>query len=168
MDGSTKIFKKKGAQARSRDHFLHWMKQLPNYEEDYTLGSPTDTAVVLFKDETETALWSFLRKCPNNRWLLYDSSQIYVGLDNQVRGQNPEHTQAIRRLYRACIPIMSEKYPDSDVAQTHIYRNYNRGIVKVKNGSTWDEVAPWDFRVSKLIFAEDDTVYETAWRELMC
>ena len=126
----------RGFPINTREHLLHWMKQqeLPTYEEIYTLGSPTDTAVVLLKNDTD--LWTFLCKCPNNKWLLFES-QIYVALDKQVRGQNPEHTKAIRKLYRACIQIMSEKYPDSDVAQTYIYRNYNRGVVKIKNGSIY-------------------------------
>ncbi len=115
-------------------------------------------------------MWTFLRTCPNNKWILYETSQIYVGLDNQVRGQNPEHTKAIRKLYRACracIQILNEKYPDADVAQTHVYRNYNKGIVKIKNGSNWEEIAHWDFRISKLIFAADNTASETMWRDLM-
>ena len=151
----------------TRDTLLHWMQQqdLPQHEELYTIGSPSDTVAVLFN--TETDLWTFLRKWPNNKWILYGSAQIYIGLDNQIRGQNPEHTKAIRKLFRACIEILKEKYPDADVSQTHIYRNYNRGIVKVKNGSEWEEVAHWDFRVSKLIFATDGTAYEQLWKDLM-
>ena len=143
------------------------MKQqdLPDHEDLYTLGGPSGTVAILFKNETD--LWTFLRKCPNNKWILFETSQLYVGLDNQVRGQNPEHTKAIRKLYRACIEILKEKYPDADVAQTHIYRNYNKGIVKVKDGSSWEEIAHWDFRISKLIFAADGTTYEQLWRDLM-
>ena len=157
----------RGFPINTRETLLHWMNQqeLPEHEDVYTIGSPSDTVAVLFK--TETDLWSFLRKCTNNKWILYGSSQIYVGLDNQIRGQNPEHTKAIRKLFRACIEILKEKYPDADVAQTHIYRNYNRGIVKIKNGSDWEEIAHWDFRISKLIFAADDTAYEQLWRDLM-
>ena len=155
----------RGFPINTRETLLHWMNQqeLPEHEDVYTIGSPSDTVAVLFK--TETDLWSFLRKCTN--WILYGSSQIYVGLDNQIRGQNPEHTKAIRKLFRACIEILKETYPDADVAQTHIYRNYNRGIVKIKNGSDWEEIAHWDFRISKLIFAADDTAYEQLWRDLM-
>ncbi len=157
----------RGFPIHTRDTLLHWMNQqdLPEHEDLYTLGSPSDTAAVLFKSETD--LWTFLRKCPNNKWILFEDSQIYVGLDNQIRGQNPEHTKAIRKLYRACIQILKEKYPDADVAQTHIYRNYNKGIVKVKNGSGWEEIAHWDFRISKLVFAADGTTYEQLWRDLM-
>ena len=61
---------------------------------------------------------------------------------------------------------MSQKCPSSDVAATHIYGNYNRGIAKIKNGNNWEEIAHWDFRISKLIFAEDNTEYETVWRDL--
>ena len=137
-----------------------WMRQqeLPELEEIYTLGSPTDTAVVLFRDET--SLWTFLRMCPNNKWLKYKDSQIYVGLDNQVRGQNPEK-KAIRKLYRARIHILSEQHPNTDVAQTHIYRNYNRGIVQVKVDDTWQIIAHWNAQISKLIFANDGTIYES-------
>ena len=105
----------------TRDTLLHWMKQqeLPQYEEMYTIGSPSDTVAVLFNIETD--LWTFLRKWPNNKWIFYGSVRIYIGLDNQIRGQNPEHTKAIRKLFRACIEILKEKYPDADVAQTHIY-----------------------------------------------
>ena len=130
-------------------------QDLPEHEDVYTIGSPSNTVAVLFK--TEINLWSFLRKCPNNKWILYENFQIYIGLDNQIRGQNSEHTKAIRKLYRACIEILKEKYPDADIAQTHIY----------KDGSNWEEIAHWDFRISKLIFAADGATYEQLWRELM-
>ena len=47
------------------------------------------------------------------------------------------------------------------------YCNYNRGFVKIKNGSTWDVVAQWNFQLSKLIFTNANTDYEVKWSELM-
>ena len=72
----------RGFPINTRETLLHWIKQqdLPDYEDLYTLGSPSDTVAILFKNETD--LWTFLRKCPNNKWILYETSQIYVGLDN--------------------------------------------------------------------------------------
>lgn len=151
----------------TKQNILHWMKQydIAGTEEIYTLGNLSDTAVVIFKDEN--SLWTFLRQCPNNKWHVYGSSQIYVGLDNQIRGQRPEENKSIRKLYRACIQVLSDKHPNVDISQTHVYRNYSRGIVKVLNGTDWEEVAHWDSNINKLIFASDDTEYETAWRALM-
>jgi len=151
----------------TKQNILHWMKQydIAGTEEIYTLGNLSDTAVVIFKDEN--SLRTFLRQCPNNKWHVYGSSQIYVGLDNQIRGQRPEENKSIRKLYRACIQVLSDKHPNVDISQTHVYRNYSRGIVKVLNGTDWEEVAHWDSNINKLIFASDDTEYETAWRALM-
>ena len=112
-------------------------------------------------------LWVFLRKCPNNRWKQYKDYQIFVGLDNQVQGQkNPEKNKAIRKLYRACILILTEKSPEAD-ALPNIYRNYNRGIVQIRIDDAWQIVAHWNATFSRLIFAQDDTIYETRWKELM-
>ena len=76
----------------TKHNILQWMNQhdIANVEDTYTLGHLSDTAVVIFKDES--SLWTFLRQCPNNKWHVYGSSQIYVGLDNQLRGQHPEET----------------------------------------------------------------------------
>lgn len=139
----------------AKQNILQWMKQydISGSEEIYTLGNLADTAVVIFKDEN--SLWTFLRQCPNNKWHTYGSSQIYVGLDNQIRGQRPEENKAIRKLYRACIQILSAKHPNEDISQTHVYRNYSRGIVKIHNGSDWEEVAHWDANINKLIFSSD-------------
>ena len=117
----------RGFPLENRDTILAWLQQqdLPDHEEIYTIGNPTDTAAVLFQNES--ALWVFLRKCPNNRWKQYKDSQIFVGLDN-LRGQNPEKNKAIRKLYRACILILTEKLPEADVLP-NIYRNYNRGFI---------------------------------------
>ena len=151
----------------TKQNILKWMEQysIADVEETYTLGQLSDTAVVVFKDES--SLWTFLRQCPNNKWHIYDSSQIYVGLDNQLRGQRPEENKAIRKLYRACIQVLSPKYPNQDISQTHVYRNYTRGIVKIHNGTDWEDVAHWDSRINKLIFAADNTEYESAWKALM-
>lgn len=150
----------------TKQNILKWMNQydISNVEETYTLGHLSDTAVVVFKDET--SLWTFLRQCPNNKWHIYGSSQIYVGLDNQIRGQRPEENKSIRKLYRACIQVLSAKYPNQDISQTHVYRNYIRGTVKIYNGVDWEEVAHWDSHINKLIFAAENTEYESAWRAL--
>ncbi len=81
-------------------------------------------------------------------------------------GQNPEKNKAIRKLYRACILILTEKSPEADVLP-NIYRNYNRGLVQIRVDDTWQIVARWNATLSKLIFAQDDTIYETRWKELM-
>ena len=60
---------------------------------------------------------TFFRKFPQSRWVQYDSMQIYLGMDNQIRGQNPEQSKAIRKLYRACIQILSEQFPNTDVVR---------------------------------------------------
>ena len=80
----------------TKQNILQWMNQheISNVEETYTLGHLSDTAVVVFKDES--SLWTFLRQCPNNKWRVYGTSQIYVGLDNQIRGQRPEENKSIR------------------------------------------------------------------------
>ena len=91
---------------------------------------------------------------------------IYI-YNNQLRGQRPEENKAIRKLYRACIQVLSPKYPNQDISQTHVYRNYTRGIVKIHNGTDWEDVAHWDSRINKLIFAADNTEYESAWKALM-
>lgn len=54
-----------------------------------------------------------------------------------------------------------------DISQTHVYQNYKSGLVKIYNGTDWEEVAHWDSVVSKMIFAKDDASSETTWRALM-
>ena len=112
-------------------------------------------------------MWTFLRKHPNNKWRTYSGDQIYLGIDNQIRGGDADKNKAIRKLYRACIQIMSTRHPDYDVAQTHVYRDYQKGIVKVKDGDTWALVAKWHKDINKMVFEQDNTDYETQRKALM-
>lgn len=81
--------------------------EIPGSEDIYTLGNLADTAVVIFKDEN--SLWTFFRTCPTNKWHTYGSSQIYVGLDNQIRGQRPEEktrlsANFIEHVFKSFLP----------------------------------------------------------------
>ena len=151
----------------TRSNITQWIKEqnIPDSEEVYTIGHLADTAVVIFK--SETSLWTFLRQCPNNKWLQYKTSQIYVGLDNQIRGQRPEENKAVRKLYRACIQVLSPQHPGVDISQTHVYRSYSKNLVKIHNGTDWEDVAQWDSNVGRMIFSKDDTEYENVYRTLM-
>ena len=40
-------------------------------------------------------------------------------------------------------------------------------LVRIKVDDTWQIVAHWNATLSRLIFAQDDTIYETRWKELM-
>ena len=118
------------------------MKQqtLPESEDMYTLGDPSDTVVIRFRNEDD--MWTFLRKYPSNKWTTYSGEQMFFGIDNQIRGGDADKNQAIRTLYRTSIQIMSTRYPDADVSKTHVYRDYQKGIIKTK-GDTWVLLAKW-------------------------
>lgn len=95
----------RGFPIETREVLINWVKQqdLPDHEDLYTLGDPSDTVVDRFC--TEDDMWTFLRKYSNNRWTTYSGAQIYLGIDNQIRGGDADKNKAIRKLYRASIQI---------------------------------------------------------------
>ena len=93
--------------------------------------------------------------------------QIYLGIDNQIRGGDADKNKAIRKLYRASIQVLSARFPNIDVSKTHVYRDYQKGLVKVRDGDNWTLVARWQKDINKMIFTEDDTEFEVQWKALM-